>query len=96
MSIAALNSLYASAVAAFDAGNYSSAISYATKAQMLLATTPNLQRSLGSGNQSITWNDGSAIEKFIANCRRLSKDSAISSGGPFRTSKVIYARPSDG
>lgn len=96
MSIAALNSLYTSAVAAFDAGDYTAAIAAAVKAQMLLGTTPNLTRSLGSGSQAISWNDGASIERFIQNCQRLAKAAAVQSGGPFRTSKVVYARAGRG
>lgn len=93
MSITALNALYASAVAAFDAGDYDSAIAAAVKAQMLLGTTPNLARGIGGGNQSITWNDGAAVGRFIADCRQLQKAAAVSSGGgPFRQSKVTYSR----
>lgn len=96
MSIAALNSLYTSAVAAFDAGDYTAAIAAAMKAQMLLGATPNLTRSLGSGSQAISWNDGASIERFIQNCQRLAKAAAVQSGGPFRSSKVVYARAGRG
>lgn len=96
MSIAALNSLYTSAVAAFDAGDYTAAIAAAVKAQMLLGTTPNLTRSLGSGSQAISWNDGASIERFIQNCQRLAKAAAVKSGGPFRSSRVVYANPTYG
>lgn len=92
MSITALETLYSTAVSAFDAGDYASAIAAAVKAQMLLGTTPNLARSLGGGNQSITWNDGAAVARFIADCRQLQKAAAVTSGGPFRQSKVTYAR----
>lgn len=92
MSIAALNSLYTSAVAAFDAGDYTAAIAAAMKAQVLIGTTPNLTRSLGSGSQAISWNDGASIERFIQNCQRLAKAAAVQTGGPFRSSKVVYAR----
>ncbi len=92
MSIAQLQALYADAVAAFDAGSYAAAIAAAVKAQVLLGTTPNLTRSLGSGSQGISWSDGASIERFIQNCQRLAKAAAVQSGGPFRTSKVVYAR----
>jgi hypothetical protein len=92
MSIAALNALYATASAALDAEDYSAAITAAVKAQALLGTTPNLTRSLGSGSQGITWNDGASIERFIANCRKLQKAAAVASGGPFRSSKITYQR----
>lgn len=94
MSIAQFNSLYSAAVSAFDGGDYASAIAAATKAQLLLSTTPNLQRSLGSGNQSITWNDGSAIQQFIQNCRKLQRSASVGSGGVFQQSKVTYSRAS--
>ncbi|KKM81987.1 hypothetical protein LCGC14_1324150 [marine sediment metagenome] len=96
MSIATFNSLYTAAAAALDSGDYASAILAATKAQILLGTTPNLARSLGGqgdGNQSVTWNDGAAIERFIANCRQLQKAASVASGGVFAQSKVTYARP---
>lgn len=92
MSITALNSLYATAAAAYDSGDYTAAIAAATKAQLLLGTTPNLARSLGSGNQSIAWNDGVAIDRFIANCRQRQNAAAAASSGVFGQSKVVYAR----
>ena len=93
MSITALETLYSTAISAFDGGDYDAAIAAAVKAQMLLGTTPNLTRSLGGGSQSIAWNDGSAVARFIADCRKLQKVAAVaSSGGPFRQSKVTYAR----
>lgn len=96
MSIAQFTTLYNTAVAAVASGDYSSAIAAATKAQLLLGTTPNLARSLGSGNQSITWNSGEVIDKFIANCRRLEKAASAASSGPFQQSKITYARATDG
>lgn len=92
MSIAQFSSLYATASAAFDAGDYAAAIGAATKAQLLLGTTPNLARALGSGNQSIGWNDGGAIALFIQQCRRLQRSASITSSGAFAQSKVRYAR----
>jgi len=96
MSIAQLQALYAAATAALDAGNYADAIKAAVKAQVLLGTTPNLTRSLGGGSQAISWNDGASIERFISNCQRLAKATAVQSGGPFRSSKVVYARAGRG
>lgn len=96
MSIAQFNSLYSTAAAALDSGDYVAAITAATKAQFLLGTTPNLARAIGSGNQSIGWNDGAAIERFIANCRRLQRQASVASAGVFGQSKVTYARTSDG
>ena len=96
MSIADLQALYAAATAALDTGNYTAAIAAAVKAQMLLGTTPNLTRSLGSGSQAISWNDGASIERFIQNCQRLAKAAAVKSGGPFRSSRIVYANPTYG
>jgi len=93
MSIAQFTALYTAASTAFDSGDYASAIAAATKAQLLLATTPNLQRSVGQGNQAITWNDGVAIERFIQNCRGLQRAASMASTGVFSQSKVTYARP---
>lgn len=93
MSIAQFNSLYAAAVAAIDAGDYAAAITAATKAQLLLGTTPNLTRSLGQGDQEITWNDGAAIARFIDDTRKLQRADNVGTSGPFGQSAVTYARP---
>lgn len=96
MSLAEFDALYATGMAAFDAGNYAAAIAAAVKAQFLLGKTPNLTRQLGSGSQGISWSDGASIERFIQNCQRLAKAAAVQTGGPFRTSKVVYARAGRG
>lgn len=92
MSITALNSLYTAATTALDSGDYAAAIVAATKAQLLLGTTPNLARSLGAGNQSITWNDGAAIDRFIAFCRQQQKVASVASVGPFFRVPITYVR----
>jgi hypothetical protein len=92
MSIAQFESLYTTAVAAFDGGDYAGAIAAATKAQLLLGTSPNLSRALGSGNQSIGWNDGSSISLFITNCRTLQRAATAAVSGVFAQSKVTYSR----
>lgn len=93
MSIAEIEALYAAAVAALDSGDYAAAIIAATKAKLRLGTTPNLSRSLGGGNMSTTWNDATAVDKFIADCRALQKAAqaaSTTSGGVFRQSAVRY------
>jgi len=95
MSITALQALEAAGQAARRSGDYNTAIGYAMDAQLLLGTTPNLQRSVGSGSQSITWNDGTNIDRFIANCRQLLKSARIASSGAFATSNVRYSRAAE-
>lgn len=94
MSIAELNSLYASATAAMGTADWSGAITYLMQMQARLASTPNVSRQLaGGGSQSIGWSSAS-IKDLIAECRRNLTGSrvAASTGGPFSTTKVKYVR----
>lgn len=93
MSIAQFTSLNVAGNAALDAGDYAAAILVAMKAKLLLGTTPNLAREIGSGSQSITWNDGTAIKDFIHDCRALERAANVGSAGVFGQSAVTYARP---
>jgi len=93
MSIAQLETLYSAAIAALEAGDYATAILKATAAKFRIATTPNLARNLaGGGSQQISWNDASAIDRFIADCRRAASAATAASSGAFAQSKVTYAR----
>lgn len=94
MAIATLDTLYNEAVAAIDAGDYSTAIQVALKAKLRLATTPDVTRSLGAGsNQSLAWSNVAAIETFIREAKALQTAARATSGGPIRTTKIRYARP---
>ena len=96
MSIAELNSLYASAVAADLAADYAGAARYARAILLRLGTTPNPTRSLGSGSQGLTFPGADAIQAFLTRVERLQKAATVATGGPFRVSKVTYARATDG
>ena len=91
-----MSALYTSAASALDSGDYAAAINSATKALLLLGTSPDLERSLGSGENRIEWRDSGAIEAFITSARKASKAVAVSTGGVFAQSKVTYARPAAG
>ena len=79
------------AIAACAAGDYPAAERNAY-ALLLCMASPNVSRSLGSGSQSITFPGGESIQAFIARMSTLAKATAVQSGGPFRSSKVVYAR----
>jgi len=90
MSIAELNTLYAAAVAAIDAGSYDLAIIKLMAIKVRLATTPNITRSTGgAGSQSISWNS-ETIDSLIAQCHQMK--SAVQSASGLQQMKVTYAR----
>jgi hypothetical protein len=92
MSIAQVEALYEAAITALDAGDYATAIQKAMAAKLRLGTTPNVSKSVGSGSQALTWNDASAIDRFISDCRRLQSAVAVASGGVFAQSPIHYQR----
>jgi hypothetical protein len=97
MTIAELDTLYSAAVAAIDAGSWSTAIAKLMAMKARLATMPNLARNLsGGGSQSITWN-ATQLDSLIADCRRQQAASyaANSSYGPYQQSKVTYELADD-
>lgn len=95
MTIAELNTLYASAAADIADGDWSGAKKTLLKMQARLASTPNVTRTTGDGgSQSITWNPAS-IEKMLATCdKMLAADAAAdSTTGPWQQSKITWKRP---
>jgi hypothetical protein len=96
MSIAQLDSLYAEAVAALDAGDYDTAIAKALALKVRLAATPNLSRSLaGGGQQSLAWGGAQGLDQFIAEVRKLKAQMLAERSGGIQQTKIIYARPVD-
>lgn len=94
MSIAQLDALYAEAVAALDSGDYDTAIRKAQAVRIRLVTTPNLSRALGpGGSQSIAWASVTAIDQFIAECRKAKAMDLAESSGGIQQTKITYARP---
>jgi hypothetical protein len=94
MSIAQLDTLYAAAVTAMDAADFSTAILKLMAIKARLATTPNLNRSVaGGGSESITWN-AAEIDSLITQCRQLKAAASHATSGPFSQTKVTYARAS--
>ena len=91
-----MSALYTEAEAAIRVGDHAAAITAATLALLLLGTSPDLERSLGSGENRIGWRDSSAIEAFIDSTRKANKAVTVGASGVFAQSKVTYARPSDG
>jgi hypothetical protein len=92
MSIAQLDTLYEAAVAAMDAGSFDTAILKLMAIKVRLATTPNLSKSLGGGGaSSITWN-AAEIDTLIGQCHQMKALAAHATSGPFRQTKVAYAR----
>ncbi len=93
MTIAQIESLYTEAIAALDAGDFDTAIRKAQAVKLRLATTPNLARSLGGGNQSLAWAGPQAIDSFIADCRKAKAQALAESSGGIQQTKVTYVRP---
>ncbi|HEX5102405.1 MAG TPA: hypothetical protein VFV87_01245, partial [Pirellulaceae bacterium] len=70
--MAQLEALYLAAVAALDAGDYDTAIVKAQACKVRLATTPNVDRSLGGGGrQQMQWTNAAALDSFIRECKLL-------------------------
>lgn len=92
MSVADINTAMDNAVAALSAGDYASAISYATRSLGLMAVLPDSRH--GSGE--MRWRTA-GVESFIDQCRKLQSSSTGlgSTSGVMQTQKVIYANPSE-
>lgn len=91
MSVAAINAKVALAMAARESGDYAAAIGCALDVKLLIAATPNTNRSAGGGSQSITWNPA-AIDQFIAECKQSQANAAVAATGGIRRTSVTYTR----
>jgi hypothetical protein len=91
MSVSDINTAMDSAVASMTAGDYSSAISYATKALGLMSVLPDSRH--GSGE--MRWRTA-GVEAFINQVRRLQSASngLGSSAGIMQVQLVNYVNPS--
>ena len=93
MSLAELNTLYSAAVAAIDDADFDLAIRQLMAVKARLATMPNVSRNLpGGGTQSISFNPAQ-LDTLIAQCRQQKAAAAHATSGPYRQTKVTYARP---
>jgi hypothetical protein len=93
MSLAQIEALYTAAVNALDNGDYDTATQKAIACQMRLATTPDIDRMLGAGGQQrMAWTNAGALDRFIAECRKLKSQTIAAISGPQQT-KVVYGRP---
>lgn len=95
MSVATLNTYRDAAIAALESADYATAIAKALAAKMVLATMENAMRGAGGNQQQYSW-DRDAIDSFIGHCKQLRAEAAhadSTSGGPFRQTKITYARP---
>lgn len=91
MAVTELATLYTTASAALDSGDYAAAIRAALKAKALIATTPNATRE----QFALSWNP-QGIDSFIATCRELQKEAAhAAKTGPYQVTAVEYARCAD-
>jgi hypothetical protein len=93
MTIAHIETLYAAAVAAMAAEEWSTAISKLLQLQTRLAATPNATRGSSGGSQGFTFN-AQGINDLINQCRKehAAKLVAASTAGPYQVSKTTYAR----
>jgi hypothetical protein len=95
MSIADLNTLYAAAVAASDAGDYDLAIGKGRAILARLATMGKIARTASGDSQSMDFPGYEAIKAFIAECNQAKANAALtaaSNSGVFRQSKIRYQR----
>lgn len=95
MSITLIDTYATAAISALDDEDYAGAIAAANKARILLATSPDLQRSAGGNAQQMGWTNVQAIEAFVADVRRLQSAAKSAASGPFQQTKVRYARTDD-
>lgn len=94
MSVATLETYRDAAIAALVSADYSSAITNALAAKMLLATMANAMRGAGGNQQQYSW-DRVAIDTFIGQCRILQSQAAhadATDGGAFRQIPISYSR----
>ncbi len=94
--IADLNTLYASAIAADEAGDYATAARHARAILARLATTPDIARGGRGDGQELSFPSADAIKAFLSEVKGKLKAASVASGGPFAQSKVTYARPTAG
>lgn len=93
MSIAELEAIYDSAVAALDAGDYQAAKLGFMKLMVRRATMPDVEKSLGSaGRQSIKWRDVD-LDSLIKQCDKMIAAASHAVSGPFVQIPITYARP---
>jgi hypothetical protein len=81
-----LETLRDSAVSAIASGDYASAISYAERALVILATIPNHYK----GQSRLEW-DRDSIVSFIENCRK-SQSSSVGIGASTGAVQFQYLR----
>lgn len=92
MSVATINTLRDAASAAVASGDYTSARQYAMQAQVLIATTPDVQRGSRNDGEALKWR-GEEIAEFLRHLNRLAAASSVATNGLAGT-KLTYARPS--
>jgi hypothetical protein len=92
MSVDQLNTLATAAITAMESGDYAGAIRAANSARILLSVAPNLSRSAAGNAQTMGWGNVTAIDSFIAECRKLQSQEAVQAGGPLLQTKVRYSR----
>lgn len=91
MSIAELETLYAAAIAALDAGQYETAIIKANAIKLRIATMPSVAQRQGARTEfTAQW-----VDSFIAECRRLLAESSGTTRKPgfglrFQQIKPVY------
>ena len=96
---AQLDAALTAAYSSMSAGNFDAAIVQLEHLKLLVGTYINATQQLpGGGAQSMVLNPSfspAAIDETIANCRRMKAEAAAaaSTGGPWQTTKVTYARP---
>jgi hypothetical protein len=95
MSLADLITLCDAAIAAMDAGDWDTAVLKLMAIKARRATLPSMTEGIvGGATKGIHWT-ASELDGLIAECRRQQRSASIAATGPFRTSKITYARPSD-
>jgi hypothetical protein len=95
MSLSDLETLCTAAIAAMDAGDWDTAVLKLMAIRARRAVTPDMTAATtGGGTQGIRWTP-SELDSLIAECRRNQRSTAVAAGGPFRSSKITYARATD-
>lgn len=86
-----LEALYSAAIAALDAGEYTTAIKKAMAIKMRLLTSADLT----ADTKEIAWKRPSDADSFVADCRILQAAALHTSAGGIQMSKITYARVDD-
>ena len=95
MSVAQINALYDTCIAALDNEDWDGAILAAEKAKIRLALMPDATRMTGgTGKQELEWANVQAIDSFIRSIRAIAQKKARASVGPWDITKIKYARAS--